>query len=250
MKFGRIYIVGMGVMGKLLHDRIKLFYPADIVTFDKDDVIKIEDGIIETPNLVIVATPVSTLFDVVKNVAALKPKHTYITEIGSVKDSSIAMHAAVDRERNGSMFFGSTHPMVGPLAKDWDVLDWHRKCLILGGEPGVFSCPDEIAGFWKDLGFDTQYIGFSKHDEVVGKLSHLSHYMIMMYIRYVRETMKPEEIALAGTSFETFAKMAEGAERLQDIYKTSPYLEKMTREFSDFMVKKGWDWGKYVGDKK
>jgi prephenate dehydrogenase len=246
VKFGRIYIVGMGVMGKLLHDRIFHFYTGNIVTFDKDDTIRIEDGTAEAPNLVIISTPISTIGNLVQQIADLAMSNTYITEIGSVKDASIAMHGIVEQSGNPSLFFGSTHPMVGPLAKDWHVLDWHRKCLILGGQPGVPSCPEPIAQFWRDLGFETHQIGFTAHDEFIGKLSHLSHFMIMMYVRYIHATMKPEEIALAGTSFETFSKMAEGAERLHDIYEANPYLNNITKEFSEFMTK-AWNWGEYVG---
>jgi prephenate dehydrogenase len=246
MKFSRVYIVGMGVMGKLLHDRIFHFYTGNIVVFDKNDTIRIEDGTPEAPNLVIIATPILTIRDLVQQIADLAPRNVYITEIGSVKDAAISMHSIIEQSGNRSLFFGSTHPMVGPLAKDWNILHWHRKCLILGGQPGVPSCPEPIAQFWRDLGFETHQIGFADHDIFIGKLSHLSHFMIMMYVRYIRETMKPEEIALAGTSFETFSKMAEGAERLHDIYEANPNLNTIAKDFAEYMTK-AWDWGKYVG---
>lgn len=239
MKFSKIYIVGgAGVMGKLLLSRINLFYRSgEVVVFDKGDFLRIYDGTRDEPNLVIVATPISEIGKTLDKIAKINPKWTFVTEIGSVKGGLWADYfATMSQGVNRNLHFASTHPMVGPLAKDWDVLDWGKKCIIIDGEHDNTECHPWIVAFWRDLGFVIERLASaSRHDEIVGKLSHLSHYMIKMYVKYINETMTPDEIRLGGTSFETFKKMAEGAERLNDIYEANKELPRLVEGFANFM---------------
>lgn len=226
-------------MGKLLWTRIAKFYPLGMgctVILDRGDKILIPDGTAEAVNLVIVATPISEIAKTLQAIIKINPKHTFVTEIGSVKGGLWADYMGIMTPGNPTLWFGSTHPMVGPLAKDWDVLDWKRKCIVISGKTEGSDCHPRIAEFWNDLGFVIAHLDSAKrHDEIIGKLSHLSHYMIMMYARFIKATLTPQEIDLAGTSFETFNKMAEGAERLIDIYEANRSLPAIVDEFITFM---------------
>lgn len=234
MKFSKIFIVGgRGVMGKLLLERIIHFYTGDVTIFDKGDGIVIPDGDEEHRNLVIVATPISAIGPTLEKIAAIDPKFTFVTEIGSVKGELWAEYIRVmSRLSHKSSFFASTHPMVGPLAKDWHVFDWKKKCIIISGSTESTEAHAAFADFWADLGFINEFMNDAKrHDEVIGILSHLSHFMVMMYVRHAKQKLTPTELALAGTSFETFSKMAEGAERLIDIYDANNALPDLVDDF-------------------
>ncbi len=239
MKFSRVYIIGgKGVMGKLLHERIAKFYPTEVIIIDKDDDIVISDGDADHYNLVIVSTPISVIGPTLEKIADIDPKFTFVTEIGSVKGGLWADYQIVmSRLTHPHSFFASTHPMVGPLAKDWDVLDWKKKCVIISGETESTDCHKWFMDFWQDLGFINEVLtNANRHDEVIGVLSHLSHFMIMMYVRHAKKVLTAEELALAGTSFETFVKMAEGAERLHDIYDANRSLPKLVEDFCKDMT--------------
>lgn len=242
MKFAKIYIIGgAGVMGKLLHARISQFYQSgEVVVFDKGEFLRIYDGTKDQPNLVIVATPISEIGKTLEKIAKVNPQWTFVTEIGSVKGGVWADYfATMTQGVNRHLHFASTHPMVGPLAKDWDVLNWGKKCIIIDGEHDNTECHPWIVTFWRDLGFVIERLSSARrHDEIVGKLSHLSHYMIKMYVKYINETMTQEEIKLGGTSFEAFKKMAEGAERLNDIYEANRELPALVESFANFMKRK------------
>lgn len=239
MKFSRIFLIGaQGVMGKLLTQRLKDFYcddhgMLDLVMLDKGDPINIPDGDDKHYNLVIVATPISEIGRTLEKIVAIDPKFTFITEIGSVKGGLWADYQVVMSQMTDShSFFASTHPMVGPLAKDWDILDWKKKCIIISGETESTDCHKGFMDFWQDLGFVNEIMTSAKrHDEVIGILSHLSHFMIMMYVRHAKKVLTTEELALAGTSFDTFVKMAEGAERLHDIYDANRSLPQLVEGF-------------------
>ena len=229
-------------MGKLLTQRLKDFYmddhgTLDLVLLDKGDPINIPDGDAEHCNLVIVSTPISEIGRTLEKIVAIDPKFTFVTEIGSVKGGLWADYQIVmSQMSHPHSFFASTHCMVGPLAKDWEVFDWKRKCIVISGDSENNDCHSWIIDFWKDLGFKIEIIKSSiRHDEVIGILSHLSHFMIMMYVRYAKNVLTPQDLALAGTSFETFVKMSEGDERLSYIYETNRALPKLVDEFCDYM---------------
>jgi prephenate dehydrogenase len=234
MKFSRTYIVGNGVMGQLLKQRIERFY-GPVKVFDIGDEIEIEEVAGEI-NHVIIATPISVIPQIIQKLYSMRLDRTYVSEIGSVKGDLCRKYAALS---HGSDAYKSVHPMVGPLAGDWDILDWNKNCIIISddisGDIDLDNHP--IARFWRDLGFKTTKINAITHDEVIGKLSHLSHYMIKAYVEYIENTMTPEQIALAGTSFEKFRKMAEGAKRLQDIYDSNESLPAIVKDFAFYMEK-------------
>ncbi len=161
----------------------------------------------------------------------LELKNTFVTEIGSVKGGLCIKY---NRIMNGRLPFLSTHPMTGPLDTLWGEKAWGRKCLIVDNDNNEHELQDRlsIVTFWEDLGFVIRYIGATDHDRVIGTLSHLSHYMILAYVKMVGETLSPEEIDLAGTSFEKFKAMARGAERLKDIYVANEELPSLIEDYS------------------
>jgi prephenate dehydrogenase len=107
----------------------------------------------------------------------------------------------------------------------------NAKCLTIG------ECFPETRQFWEEMGFSLEDIDAGEHDEKIGKLSHVSHYMIMKYVEFVDATMTEDDKKLAGSSYEKFKKMAEGAKRLKDIYDSNQKLPEIIEEFSEFMKK-------------
>jgi prephenate dehydrogenase len=239
MKFAQVYIIGNGVFGNLLRSRILRFYDAEVFMFDKGDKLWFPDATPEKPTLIIVATPINEIAGVLQTVFSLNPKNTYLTEVGSVKGDMCAIY---NRINNGTIPFLSTHPMTGPLDTLWEEFDWKRKCLVVDNDSNQYELQDRlsIVTFWQDLGFVIKYISAKDHDRIIGMLSHLSHFMILAYSRFVRESLTPEEIDLAGTSFERFDKMALGAARLKDIYTNNTELLKLVDDFSGSLHETLW----------
>ncbi len=233
-KFGQIYIIGgSGVMGQLLNDRIALMFQNDrnhsfeCEIFDKGDKLSIRSGTNKLPNLVIIATPIKEILSVVKKLAKLKITNVYFTEIGSVKGNLVKAY----QEEIGGTKFLSVHPMIGPLAKDWKDIKWSKyNCLFIDAFEKI---PEHraIRGFWRDLGFICHDIDATYHDEIIGKLSHLSHFLVKTYVNYVHNTLSKEELSLAGPSFKFFEKLAKGSERLKDMFDTNSALPTLLKEF-------------------
>ncbi len=233
--FKNVYVIGAkGVMGQLLSRRIRTFMPKlNVIDFDKGDELLFGEG----PNLVVISTPISTIKGIIEDIAKLKPSQTFVVELGSVKGQFNEYVTAAE----GLAGFDSAHTMTGPLATDWDVFDWKKNCIFINNK----APNKEVIDFWKDLGFVIKAIDYKSHDIVIGKLSHLSHFMIMTYVDFIKETLTADEIALAGTSFEKFSAMAVGARRLNDIYTANDFLPNITADFSVYMQNKT---GKFRSD--
>jgi prephenate dehydrogenase len=223
-------------MGKLLHKRILDFYKPtpEVVVIDKDDRLAIDSGNINDFHLVIISTPIGQISSTFKKIVEINPEHTYVCEIGSAKEEVYeqCIQAMSSPSDNIHLFFESVHPMVGPLATDWNVFEWNKKCLIVRKDIERRPETQRIEQFWKDIGFSTHLMSLEQHDDVIGRLSHLSHFMIMEYVNFVKKTLPPELLKFGGPSFETFSKMAEGAARLEDIYKANAELKGIVAAFS------------------
>ncbi len=238
MKYKQIYIIGgKGVMGTLLNQRITIpcrdFFSKAPILYDKGDILSFEDGTIDEPTLIIICVPILETDKVIKKIFEAKVKHAYVTEIGSVKGKLVdKYYDLISRKelKSGSCFFVSSHCMAGPMASDWNTLVWDKVCLLIEHKNNPIFEP--IKTFWKELGFKIKNIKNEDHNRVIGKLSHLSHFMIMKYVEYVEKTCSKEDLELAGTSWDKFKQLSEGAKRLNDIYVTNEELPKLCKEFS------------------
>ncbi len=214
LKYKQIYIIGgNGVMGQLITHRMSVAckdkFPKSPILYDKDDVLQFEDGTKEEPIFIIVSVPITEIDATLKRIFELSPKNCFITEIGSVKGYLVEKYYNILSSRqNGSIFFNSFHPMCGPLA-DWQIMDWNKKCLAV--EYKNFPIYKPLIDFWESLNFTVKNINNEEHNKIIGKISHLSHFMILKYVEFIEKTCKKEELELAGTSWETFKRMANGA---------------------------------------
>jgi prephenate dehydrogenase len=234
MSFRQVCIIGNGVFGKLLAERIRKFYGTDPIVFDKDDALVFPNC--SGQRLIIVATPIHAIPDVLAHLVRLGPKNTTVTEIGSVKGDLFRKYENIVAR---AFPFFSSHPMTGPLDTLWGERDWKRKCIIISN-PLFIKRSDEIAPmieFWEELGFIIKTVDADEHDVAIGVLSHLSHYMILAYIKMANEVLTPEQLELAGTSFEKFKAMAAGAERLKDIYIANEMLPTLVEDYSITLYK-------------
>jgi prephenate dehydrogenase len=234
VSFSQVCIIGNGVFGKLLAERIRKFYKSDLLVFDKDDALVFPNC--SGQRLIIVATPIHAIPEVLAHLVRLGPKNTFVTEIGSVKGDLVAKYESIISR---AFPFVSSHPMTGPLDTLWNERDWKRKCILIE-DKNVVHRVDEINPideFWTKLGFITRRIDAHEHDGVIGVLSHLSHYMILAYVKMAKEMLSPEQLELAGTSFEKFKAMAAGAERLQDIYVANEVLPSLVEDYSITLYK-------------
>jgi prephenate dehydrogenase len=146
-------------------------------------------GVAEAP-MVVVATPVGLVPRLVREIAAICPADSLITDVSSVKGAICRDLASIDS------FIGS-HPLAGDHRSGVD----HARCDLLsgkvvvvtpspGGQEGASGKEDMISSrkgspslrqrvtqFWESLGAIVISLDSEEHDRALAATSHLPHWV-------------------------------------------------------------------------
>jgi prephenate dehydrogenase len=125
---------------------------------------------VEAADLVVIGTPVGSVVDAAKAVAALQPD-TLTTDVGSTKAEIVAALAEL-------RFVGS-HPMAGDHRSGCESaradLFAGRLVLITPSEESAPEDVSRITALWTALGASVRAIEPDRHDEIVAAVSHVPH---------------------------------------------------------------------------
>lgn len=185
--FKRITILGVGVIGGSLGLAIKKrFRSVHVVGVDRRDVLKkalkrgaIDEGItnlrtaVANADLILLATPVSTMLKVLPAIARHSSPRALVSDVGSVKRT--ILEAAAGLFPNGHFIGG--HPMAGVELSGVEAahpLLFENAVYVL--TPTISNPPSLVrrfADFLKELGARVVMIDAATHDEVASAVSHL-----------------------------------------------------------------------------
>lgn len=161
-------------------------------------------------DLVVLATPLDVMPDLLAAVApALKPG-TLVTDAGSVKGP--VMRAAAERLPSGARFVGG-HPMAGAAVggpEHADALLFENAAYVLTPPEGI----DELSGFapealWlvEAVGARPVVLGAARHDEVVATVSHLPQLLAVALVAEAAAT-GDDALGLAAGGFRDMTRVA------------------------------------------
>ena len=131
---------------------------------------------VRAADLVILATPIGAMPDLVAQMKpSLKPG-VLVTDVGSVKYPVVT--ALEDLLGDAAGFVGA-HPMAGSEQSGLEVaradLFEEAVCILTPTERTDPAALNRIHDFWVALGCRVRTIAPSVHDEVIGRVSHLPH---------------------------------------------------------------------------
>jgi cyclohexadieny/prephenate dehydrogenase len=142
------------------------------------------DEVADTPaaavaqaSLVIIATPVTRVVDLVEQIAPHLPAHAIVTDVGSVKGEICRRAQVALATHQASATFLGSHPMAGSALTGWangspDLFE-NRICFITPrGDPPA-AAVTQLTKFWQDLGSEVISADPDAHDEIVAHISHL-----------------------------------------------------------------------------
>lgn len=126
-------------------------------------------------NIVVVATPVTRMAEMIDRIASHLPAGALVTDVGSVK-AEICRHGATALAATEATFVGS-HPMAGSEKTGWTNADPElfsgKTCFVTPRENDDAAATETIVRFWRDLGAEVVTVGADEHDEIVANISHL-----------------------------------------------------------------------------
>lgn len=171
---------------------------------------------IKGADIIVIATPVLTVKEVLVEIAAHLPKGAIVTDVSSTKAE--VMKWAGEHLPAKTCFIGG-HPMAGKevagiAAADADLFRGCTYCLVPGGNVKAEQ-RRKIEDMVKAVGAKPFYIDAREHDEFVAAVSHLPH---LLSVALVSTTVNnPNWTAmsrLAASGYRDTTRLASGDPRM------------------------------------
>jgi prephenate dehydrogenase len=232
--FNRITIIGLGLIGGSLALAIKeekLSKEVIGVSRRKSTInqaiknkivdfatLDLEDGLKDS-DLVIIATPVFKIVDIVKSIEPFLKKDAILTDVGSTK-KYIVKH--IEKYKLKRIHFIGSHPIAGSersgiKSADKDLFKG-AYCILTETKHTNPKALHKVKKFWAALGMKIIIKSPEKHDKLLSKISHLPHAVAVSLVN----SIGIKEITLAAGGFKDTTRIASGEPELwKDIFLTN-----------------------------
>jgi prephenate dehydrogenase len=159
-------------------------------------------------DLVVLATPVFAMADVLRAVAPRLREGALVTDVGSVK--AVLAETLPGLLPRGVRYVGA-HPMAGSHRSGFE----HARADLFEGAPCIVSraadaaARDRVCEFWRALGARVVLREPARHDAEVAWMSHVPHVVAFAFARALG--LAPEGAQeVAGSGFRDFTRIAHG----------------------------------------
>jgi prephenate dehydrogenase len=189
--FRRVAIVGVGFMGTSLglairkkglarevigigHQETSLREATDLGAIN-EGTLDFNKGIIGA-DLIVLATPVNTILDVLEILAKESRRGCIITDLGSTKNAIVER---AEKVLHHSLLFVGSHPLVGsekkgPANANAQLYEG-ATCVMTPTDKTNRLAKEKIKQFWTQLGSTVKFMTPQEHDQVLAYISHLPH---------------------------------------------------------------------------
>lgn len=158
-------------------------------------------------DLVILATPIGVMPDLVQRILPDLTPETIVTDVGSVK--TLPEETLAPLLRGKARWIGS-HPMAGSHETGLEASRadlFENAMVILTPTPATSANTlTEIQTFWEALGARTISLTPKEHDAIVACISHLPHLLASTIVSLASDDMLP----LCGGGFRDTTRVAAG----------------------------------------
>ncbi len=230
--FGNVVIIGVGLIGGSLaralkeHDAVSqitgvarsqetLDLALQLGVIDKaenDPVLAMQGA-----DLVVLATPVSTIAPILKAIADHIPAHCVVTDAGSVKGEVVA--AARDALGDKIDCFVPGHPVAGTensgVAASYAELFVDHRVILTPLAENAEADIKLVQTVWEVCGARVIRMSLEDHDAMLGATSHLPHLLAYALVDFLSQQDRHEEI---------FANTAGGFRDFTRIVASSPVM--------------------------
>lgn len=184
---------GFGRHAKRLADAKK----KGVLTHATTDLAKACEG----ADLIVLCTPFTIFESTLKKIAKFAPKDCLVTDVGSVKGAWVAKWEKAAKP----LRFIASHPMAGSENTGWehasDTLFEGAPCIVTPTKTGSTGALLKILGFWTSLGCRMKACSPRRHDELIGRFSHLTHALAFALSKSASRGLRKADFAMAGPSY-------------------------------------------------
>lgn len=196
-------VIGVGHRQSSL-DRALELGAVDEATLD------VAEGIAQA-ELVVLATPISLMADLVRQAHDRIPRGCILTDVGSTKGRLVR---ALEELAGDQAHYVGSHPIAGSEQRGvdharGDLFDG-RLCLLTPTSRTNEQALGAIAELWRAVGAHVRIVGPAEHDRLVASASHLPHLAAAALVN----VMPSDAMACVGTGFLDTTRIAAGDPRL------------------------------------
>jgi prephenate dehydrogenase len=222
----KIVIVGLGLIGgSLARALVAAGCECEIVGVGRDMAVlqkAIEDGSITTftadaqtacgdADLIVVAVPVLSVKDILREIAPVLAPHTVITDVASVKHSVVSAAHEVFGKIPGNFVPG--HPIAGSEQSGYKAakadLFHGRKVILTPLEDTAPAALALVRSLWELTGAEVLQMSVTHHDEVLAATSHLPHLLAFALVDTLSQQGEKQDIfRYAAGGFRDFTRIA------------------------------------------
>ena len=254
--FKKITIIGVGLIGGSLGLALKENRPNfRIVGVDKQKIIKkaiirgaidegtanLEEGIKEA-DIVILATPVKTILDLLSQINPFLKKECLVTDTGSTKTQIVKR---ANRVLSKDIHFIGGHPMVGSEKYGVDSADPHlfqdKTYILTPTNKSNLVALEKTFSIIRMIGAKRLILDPLDHDRIVGAVSHLPQIMAVSLTNMINILTQEEDnnnyFKSIGEGFKDMTRIASSPYKIwEDIYKTNQEnILEMIQKFRNYL---------------
>ena len=224
--FERMAVVGLGLIGGSLAKAVKVRkLVSEVLGIGRNDK-RLErareqgiidrysvqmDDILREADLVVVATPVGIIVDLIRIMVPFLKKETIITDVGSVKKKIVE---GVEGFIPDSLYFVGGHPIAGTensgFEESFSTLFEGKKCIITPVSTTNSKALEKVKKLWSKVGSIVACMDGGEHDEVLAAVSHLPHVIAYSMVNSLLKIEGFEEniLSFSAGGFKDFTRIA------------------------------------------
>lgn len=254
--FRKITIIGVGLIGGSLGLALKEKKANfKILGIDKQEIIEkaiargaIDEGTvnlkegIEEADIVIIATPVKTILNLLTQINPFLKKGCIVTDTGSTKQQIVRK---ANKVLSKDIFFIGGHPMAGSEEYGIDSANSHlfqdKTYILTPTKKSNLIAIEKISSLIKMIGGKRLILNSLEHDRIVGTVSHLPQIMAVSLVNMVSELVRKENnnnyFKAVGEGFKDITRIASSPYKIwEDICDTNQEnILEMIREFRNYL---------------
>ena len=254
--FKKITIIGVGLIGGSLGLALKKKKPKFKITgIDKLEIIEkaiargaIDEGTINLENgikeadLIIIATPVKTIIDLLPRINPFIKKGCIVTDTGSTKGQIVE---TADKVLSKDVFFIGGHPMAGSEKYGIEEVDSHlfqdKTYILTPSKKSNLIALEKIFLLVNTIGAKRLVLDPLEHDRVAGAISHLPQILAVSLTNMISMLAQEENnnnyFKAIGGGFRDMTRIALSPCKIwEDICDTNQEnILKMIQEFRNYL---------------
>ncbi|GJM16926.1 MAG: prephenate dehydrogenase [Thermodesulfobacteriota bacterium] len=250
MKFNKITIVGLGLIGGSLARALKESNQVGVVVgIDTDEeTIKyafdneiIDEGasslneVIYDSEIIIIATYVGMIEDTAKAVFEIATDQAIITDVGSVKLSVVS---EIEADLPDNLHFVGGHPIAGTENSGVRSIDpklfKDRRCILTPTQKTDLTAKNKVKSMWELVGSQVYEMDSETHDHIFGIVSHLPHVVAYSLMNTVLNAEDADQLLdFAGGGLKDYTRVAASSPQMwTEIFKANK--DQMLKAISEF----------------